>query len=426
MITMQRSMKWAAAGLLFAVVAYCVSNVRPAEQSAEAVRPLNISRVSTFDGPAAMSSGSIRPAIVHRDSQIQLCQALGPAAPCAIQGVDCSSCNGCCQRGWEGMSAIPFQAYAQGEYVGHARTQHVQEYRLRPDDVIEFVYRITREETSAPYQLQVGDEIRVESVTDTALDRQLVIQPDGTITPRLLGQIKATHHTVSQLRDELENLYGKYYKDKKVVGISVTPTKVNTKLEDLRAAVDARAGTGGQNRISKVTPDGTISLPAIAPVMAQGLTLIELQREINARYSQVVEGIEVTPVLTTRAARFIYVVGEVRLPGRYIMEGPTTVMQAISLAGSWNVGANLRQVVVFRRGDDWRLLGTVLDLGGALNGTKSCPAGEIWLSDSDLVIVPKSLILQMDDFISLVFTHGVYGVVPFSTSYSYGQTSSLR
>ncbi len=360
------------------------------------------------------------------DRHIQLCQALGPAAPCPIEAVDCSTCNDCCRRGWNALGPIPFQSFAQGEYVGHARTQHVPEYRLRVDDLIEFNYRITRDETSSPYQLEVGDEIRIESVTDTALDRSLIIQPDGTITPRLLGQVKASRHTVKQLRDELEDLYGKYYKDKKVIGISVTPTKVNTRLDDLRASVDARYGNGGQNRSAKVTPDGTVSLPALPAIVAQGLTLSELKQEINARYAQVVEGMDVTPILLQRAPRFVYVVGEVHQPGRFLMEGPTTVMQAIAQAGSWNVGANLRQVVVFRRGDDWRLLATVLDLGPALNGHKPCPAGEIWMDDADLVIVPKSAILKFDDFVSLVFTKGIYGVVPFSTSYSFSNTSTLR
>jgi polysaccharide export outer membrane protein len=115
------------------------------------------------------------------------------------------------------------------------------------------------------------------------------------------------------------------------------------------------------------------------------------------------------------------VLGEVRIPGRYVLEGPTTVMQAIAMAGSWNVGANLRQVVVFRRADDWRLLATMVNLQGAmLYANDACPAGEIWLNDSDVVILPKGKILLCDDFIQLVFSRGVYGVVPFNASYTWG------
>jgi len=340
----------------------------------------------------------------------------GGSAPC-LYAVDCA--NGACgEQGWGAARSLPFQMFAQGEYVGHARTAHVPEYRLRVDDQLEFVYRLTREETSHPYQLNIGDEVRVESFTDPTLNRDLLIQPDGTITLRLIGQMKATRRTVEMLRKEIDAVYKKYYK---VPAITVTPLKVNTKLEDLRATVDARAGTGGQSRQARVTPEGTIALPAIDNVHVQGLTLSELKRELNERYAAEVEGIEVTPVLITRAPRYAYVLGEVRTPGRFVLEGPTTVMQALSMAGGWNVGANTRQIVVFRRGDDWRLLATMLDLRGALYGKMPCPTDEIWVNDADVIIVPKAPILVADDFINLVFTRGIYGVIPFNvgTSFSF-------
>jgi len=151
-----------------------------------------------------------------------------------------------------------------------------------------------------------------------------------------------------------------------------------------------------------------------------------LQVELNERFRSIVEGMEITPVLAGRAPRYVYVLGEVHGPGRFEMVGPTTVLQAISLAGSWNVGANLRQVVIFRRGDDWRLLGTMVNLQAALLGNDLCPSGEIWLSDSDIVIVPKSKILIADDFINLVFTRGIYGVIPMQgINLSFAKLSTL-
>jgi polysaccharide export outer membrane protein len=116
----------------------------------------------------------------------------------------------------------------------------------------------------------------------------------------------------------------------------------------------------------------------------------------------------------------------VRQPGRFNLVGPTTVMQSIALAGGWNNGGNLREIVVFRRGDDWQLMATKLDMRGALIGKRPCPADEIWLRDSDIVVVPKSAILLTDDFIELVFTRGLYGVIPLNASYSYSRTTLLN
>lgn len=380
-------------GALAALLALAPKNARDSGHSTVHVENQNVPFSVAF---SVVQQSTVR----QRDDAVQLCQAVCECSPCT-----------------------EWQAGGPGQYADPARVAHVPVYRIRVDDTLRCVYRITRNETTRPYRLNVGDEVLVESFSDAALNRSLIIQPDGTITLRLLGQVRAAHLTVPQLRDALEKAYTKFYK---VPSITVTPVRVNTKLEDLRATVDARAGSGGQGLEVRVTPDGSISLPAVGPVPVQGLTLEEVERELNLRYMLEVDGIEVTPILETRAPRFVYVLGEVKLPGRYVLEGPTTVMQAISMGGSWNVGANLKQVVVFRRGEDWRLMATMLDLQGALSGKCKCPAGEIWLGDSDVVLVPKSPILRADDFINLVFTRGVYGIMPFSTSYEFGLATVLK
>jgi polysaccharide export outer membrane protein len=359
-----------------------------------------------------------------RGNAIALCQACEPCGPAPLSGVDCAAgCqDDCGEARWRDWRPIDWQTYGHGEYIGPARLPHVSEYHLRVDDQLEMIYRLTREQTSEPYRLNVGDEIRVESLIDGKLDRDLVIQPDGSITLRLLGQMTAAQRTVAQLRDEIDQAYMKYYREP---AISVTPLKVNTKLEDIRAAVDSRAGQGGQLRRVRVTPEGDVQLVGIGSVRAMGLTLSELKAEVDARYAELVDGIEVTPVLEARAPRYVYVVGEVRTPNRFTLEGPTTVTQAIALAGGWINTGNLREIVVFRRADDWRLMATRLDMRGALLGAKPCPADEIWLRDSDVVIVPKMPIAVLDDFIELIFTRGVYGVLPISYFYNLNTATVL-
>ena len=372
---------------------------------------------------------------------VQLCQALGPAAPHAIWGVDSASGGRCAEVGWDARGMIPWQEFAQGEYVGHARTPHVLEYRLREGDAIAIYYLRTREEFSRPYELQVGDRIRVESLTAGSdataapaaggappmtsddIARELVIQPDGTITLPLVGQIRATRRSVQSLRDELEERFAEWIL---IPSITVTPITVNTKLEDLMDTIDSRAGTvGGRQLQVTITPAGDIQLPAINNVFVQGLTLTEAKQEIDARYNSTIPGVETSLVLVKRAKRFIYVVGEVKQAGRFEIEGPTTAMGSLALAGGWNVGANLRQVVVFRRGPDWRLMATMLDLRGALYGRRPTPADEIWLNDSDIVLVTKTPIEQADELIDQLFTRGLYSVVPQEVIWNINVGSSL-
>ena len=166
-------------------------------------------------------------------------------------------------------------------------------------------------------------------------------------------------------------------------------------------------------------------MQAIDSVFVQGLSLTELKRELDQRYARIVEGIAVTPILSQRAPRYVFVLGEVASPGRFTLEGPTTLMHALSMAGSWNVGARIDQVVVLRRADDWSLMGTAVNVKAALNGNDVLPQGDIWLNDLDVVIVPKSRILRSVDLINLVFTRGIYGVMPVEASVNFAKLSSI-
>lgn len=353
--------------------------------------------------------------------QVQLCQHVEP--PCdllgdggyrPLTGVDCGH-PGCGECDWKDQRLIPFQTFGPGEYVGPSRYSHVAEYRLRVDDLIDAVFRATREELSRPYQLEVGDTIRIESVNNPEVNREVQVQPDGNITVLLLGPVRAVRRTIPELTADLEE---KYLALLKRPSLTVTPTKINTKLADLLDSVNNRFFSGGLGRQVRVMPDGSVYLPAIGAVPAQGLTLSELSREINERYNEVVGGLEVTAILNTRAPRFVYVVGEVRNPGRFTLEQPTTSIMAIAIAGGGTLGGNLREIVVFRRTDDWRLMATRIDLNGALLGKRPCPADEIWLRDSDIVLVPKSPLLRADNLIELVFTRGLYAVVPAQTFFA--------
>jgi len=336
--------------------------------------------------------------------------------------VDCRRGGPCHEQTWDNERPIPWQVFAQGEYIGPARMRHVPEYRLRVNDRLSLVFRLTTIPSAQPYTLTVGDEVMIESLTSEDVQRSVLIQPDGTITLRLLGQVRVAGRSIEEVRHDLDDRYKKYIRDP---SITVTPVKLNSKLEELRATIDARQGFGGQQREAKVTPEGTIQLPGLGSIPAQGLTLNELKREIDVRYTQLVEGFEVTPVLLERAPRFVFVVGEVKQPGRYELLGPTTLMQSIALAGGWNVGGNVNHVVVFRRDECWNLMATQLTVCKALFGHAPCPADEIWIRDSDVVVVPKRAILVVDDAISLIFTRGLYGVVPFNFTIFQGLSTGL-
>jgi polysaccharide export outer membrane protein len=382
---------------------------------------------------------------VIQDSQIQLCQGLdsgttGCSAGCqgncncdgaagavsaggsfviagaeegpvkCIRGVNQSSPTNRREKHWRNSQPVPWEYLAYGEYIGPFRTPHVSEYRLRVDDTLEFVYLLTREKMVEPYRLYVGDVIQVTSAIDATLNQTAIgILPDGTISLALIGQVRAAGKTVVDLQRELNDRYKKFVKNPSIV---VQVTASETPLQDLLNSVDARFGQGGQGRQAIVSPDGTIQLPLIGSVPAIGLSLNEIGREVNARYRQRLPGIGVTPILTQRAPRFIYVVGEVTQAGRYELTGPTSAMQGVALAGGFNPGGNIRQVIVFRRDQNWRLTATKLDLAAALYGKSPYPSDEIWLRDSDIVLIPKKPIQRLSEAVNQYFTETIYGIFP--------------
>ena len=316
---------------------------------------------------------------------------------------------------WKNPRMIPFESYGAGEYIGPSRTPHVNAYRLRVDDQIEFVFQVTRQSFGKGYELSAGDVIRITSPVDEKLNEAarldgITIMPDNTVSLDLVGTVIAGGKTVEAFKAELDSLYSRFYDTKPNVVVSGVQT--GTKLRDFLDSVDARAGSGGQARQVTVSPDGTVRLPLAGTVGVVGLSLDELEREINMRYAHLLQGLHVTPILTQRAPRFIYVAGEVTQPGRFELSAPTSAMQAIALAGGWNNGGNLRQIVVFRRDKNWRLMAIKLDLAGGLFGKKPIPSDEIWLRDSDIILVPKTPILRLADAVELYFTRTLYGVFP--------------
>lgn len=311
---------------------------------------------------------------------------------------------------------IPWEIFAQGEYIGPSRLPHLPEYRVRVDDVLSFVYRLTRDTSSSPYQLKVGDVLKIESLTSDRINHSVSVEPDGMVTIPIAGRIAAAGQTIDSLRAAIEERVSAQIRDPQ---ISVIPEQLDQRLEELRATVDNRSASGGQSFDATVAPDGTIQVPAIGNVPVAGLSLVELNAEVSRRYAELFSGVEVTAVLRTRAARHVYVVGEVRLGGRFDLVAPTTALQAISLAGGYNIGADLSNIIILRRDDNWRLIATCIDLSTDLNGECMQTSHDIWLRDGDIVLLPKSTCQRIDDYIDLVFTRGIYGVVPLRYSMNY-------
>lgn len=334
----------------------------------------------------------------------------GACRPC-ITGIDCATPS-IGEKRWGDASSIDFEPLWHGEYIGPVRLPAMLEYRVRVNDEITFTYVPKRDQVNVEYRLMVGDVIAISSSSDESLKQEKIqVQPDGKIHVRILeAPVEASGKTIPQLRRDLETLYKKYFVSP---AINIEPVTLNTALADLLDAVNGPFAAGGRFFVATVNPDGRIQLPRLGGIYVLGMSLEEIRREVNLRYEERVVGIEVEPRLTRQAQHFIFVFGKVAQQGRFELLGPTTALGGLALAGGPTLGANTRQVVVMRRAEDWRLVATMLDLRGAQLGKRPIPSDEIWLRDSDLIIVPDQPISRANDAAQQIFTNGIYRVIPF-------------
>ncbi|MFZ5862729.1 MAG: polysaccharide biosynthesis/export family protein [Nitrospirota bacterium] len=98
-----------------------------------------------------------------------------------------------------------------------------------------------------------------------------------------------------------------------------------------------------------VRPDGMITLPLIGELRAGGLTADDVRNEIKTRLERYKELPDVTVTVAEVRSYSLYILGEVKAPGRYQVKSYTTVLQALALAGGFTEWADTSEIVVVRR-----------------------------------------------------------------------------
>ena len=89
------------------------------------------------------------------------------------------------------------------------------------------------------------------------------------------------------------------------------------------------------SRTVTVRPDGKISLPLVGELDVNGLTASAVQRLISQRLVEYVSTPQVTVVVQEVKSQTYIIVGKVSKPGSYDLGRPTTVLQAIAIAGGF-------------------------------------------------------------------------------------------
>ncbi len=175
-------------------------------------------------------------------------------------------------------------------------------------------------------------------------------------------------------------------------GCATTPSPAPADINRLPAVSTNALRTGDALSISlqgvpdasdhkvQVSDTGTISLPYLGTVKAEGLTAAELAVEVRRLYleKRIYRTVEVSIASTER---FVFVGGEVNRPGRILWTPDLTVTKAIQAAGGFTVYARENRISVVRNQEAFPFDVTLAE---------KTPSADALLAPGDALQVPKS------------------------------------
>jgi protein involved in polysaccharide export with SLBB domain len=146
-----------------------------------------------------------------------------------------------------------------------------------------------------------------------------------------------------------------------------------------------------------VQPDGYIALKGVNQLVAEGMTVPELQAAIGRAYAGVLHDPEVTIVLQDFDKPYFIVGGEVNHPAKYELRSDLSVTEAVAVAGGLTQRAKHSQIVLFRRVSDDLVEAHLLDVKAMMKSRNV--AEDIHLRPGDFLFVPQNLISKIKPYL---------------------------
>jgi|SRR5215469_6655855 len=176
-------------------------------------------------------------------------------------------------------------------------------------------------------------------------------------------------------------------------GTGATAAKPDPKIRDDAFVIGAddllAINVWKEPEISRSIPvrsDGKISLPLAGEVQASGETPKQLEAEISKKLASYISEPEVTVIVQQIKSQRFNILGQVARPGSYPLSNPTTVLDAIALAGGFRDFAKQKSIYVLRAGADGRTSQIPFNYKDAIKGKN--PKQNIKLEPRDTLYVP--------------------------------------
>ncbi|MBN2120532.1 MAG: polysaccharide export protein [Candidatus Omnitrophica bacterium] len=138
-----------------------------------------------------------------------------------------------------------------------------------------------------------------------------------------------------------------------------------------------------------VGPDGDIQYKFVGDIKVEGLTKEQVAEILVKRLEQYVKVPEVSVTIAAYRSKFVYLLGELKKPGKYPMKGDAVSLRdAVVAAGLPTADAALRRTYVIKP-DIKKAVYTKVDLYHVLY--KGILEDDLTLTPGDLVVVPATV-----------------------------------
>jgi polysaccharide export outer membrane protein len=294
------------------------------------------------------------------------------------------------------LSAAFFSATAQATMAGQvpqataapSESARLPNYVLGPDDVISI-------------RALNAEEMRSDAVR---------IDPSGEISVPLLGRLRAAGLTIDRLETEVSERLKMYVHDP-VVAVSIVeyrsqPVSVigavaaagvhqlegrKTLIEMLAKAGGLRPEAGNVVKITRKVEWGSIPHTSAAADASGKFIVAEVNLTEIIQATKPDDNILILPndVISVPRANLVYVIGEVKRPGGFVIQERRAVsgLHALAMAEGLTDIASPQGAIIIRRLMDGERLEIAADLKGILNGTKS----DVELLPDDILFVPTNV-----------------------------------
>ncbi len=98
-----------------------------------------------------------------------------------------------------------------------------------------------------------------------------------------------------------------------------------------------------------VQPDGIIHLPLAGKIKVQGLSVGELKRLLEKRFSPYISDPFISVSVLQINSLVVYVTGKVNKPGRFLLHDNLNVLQVLTLAGGLTPFAKEKEIRILRK-----------------------------------------------------------------------------